>query len=308
MWVKSEEWMKAISITGCFIAALFIFGCQKNNAPTQPTITTSLSANEDAAESIASDVGEENGGMSDQASDVTTIASLTGFRDTVTLSADATTLDTVTVDTSYNPVAKTWTVAVTRSHRRVIGSSTYYSFITRTYDYQYLTSDGDTLKYWIGINNGKIDTARTLRVTIVNGSGYHKTNSISERLQSISGVWIVSLTNSDSVVISGSYSRTAIDTILTRSAKRTLTNTFTLTSLSLRFPRSAIRANFFQKMTGSISGTFQATVNFISGQGYSDKTISDTFSAVFNGDGTCTITINGNNYTSNVQLGELNLP
>lgn len=272
------------------IAALTLAGCDRNNA-TDPVSETDLSATQDAAESMASAVGEETGGLTDQMGDVLTIASDGGMDNL------GKTDGFQQVSRTFDPATGTWTLTLERE-RGIVGGVPY-AYIYRVYTYQFQDANGDPQMFYI--TNG--DTARTILFDIVEGEGRHKTRRVSQQLHNLAGSFVLTNTHQPLVTINGSYERAAADTITTRNAVRTLENSLEFTVTDLVGPRG-VRRDLAQAISGTISGTYEATITWTRGDAYRETTINRSFTIVL-GDGTATITIGGQSFVGDVESGEL---
>jgi hypothetical protein len=258
-----------------------------------------MNATEDAAESIASAIGAENGGAVDQLGDVIELAGTTGIRAQADylLGKYSDANAAAKIDTSYDPATGTWTLKLSRERGNPNGVP--YAQISRTYTYQFLNKNGQPQKYWkVGA-----DTAYSIKFNIVEGTGTHRTRHLSQQLKSLSGAFIATGVNTRIVTINGTYQRAAADTITTRNAVRTLDYTLSLTFTNVQGPVGA-RSELARKLTGTISGAFDAVVTFQRGESYSEKTINRTFTIEL-GDGNADINIRGLKFRGDLILGEL---
>ncbi|MEP7219123.1 MAG: hypothetical protein ABI876_09415 [Bacteroidota bacterium] len=282
-------------------SVMMMTGCQKDN----PVATdTSDIATEDAARSVAGAVGQDNGGVLDQASDVADLAGAQGISGAADLLVDkyGKLALATTVDTTYNPSTGTWTLNLSRTRGTVGG--TFYAAITRTYVFQFLNSSGQPQKYWRVIGTNGIDTASSIKFDITAGTGEHHAIGYSQKLSGVHGSWVVTGTNTDTITINGTYSRSAVDTITTRSAVRTLDHSISLAMANVRGPRSS-RGNMAAKTGGTITGAYSAVATFSRGSLYSDKTINRDFTITLGG-GNSTINIGGKVFTGVLSSGDLN--
>ncbi|MDB5032961.1 MAG: hypothetical protein JWQ98_202 [Chlorobi bacterium] len=282
-------------------SVMMMTGCQKDN----PVDTdTSSIATEDAARSVAGTVGQDNGGALDQASDVADLAGAQGLSGGADLLVDkyGKLALATTIDTTYDPSTGKWTLSLARTRGTVGG--TFYAAITRTYVFQFLNAGGQPQKYWRVIGTNGIDTARSIRFDITGGTGEHHAVGFSQKLNSVHGSWVVTGTNTDTITINGTYSRSAVDTITTRNAVRTLDHTINLALTNVTGPRSS-RGNMAARTGGTITGTYSAVATFSRGSLYSDKTINRDFTITLGG-GNSTINIGGKVFTGILSSGDLN--
>ncbi len=293
--MKHAFWMRMAATA---MAALVLAGCDKNDPVSSGDNSTM--ATEDAAESIASAVGSDNGGAMDQLADVVELASITGIQ-----GQEAGALgkagEAADIDTTYDPGTGMWTVIISRERGNPDGL--YYAAFSRTYTYQFLNKDGQPQKYWRVRNGAQIDTAYTIKFNIVEGTGTHHTPRLSQQLTDLSGAFTATGTNTPLLTINGTYSRSAVDTITTRNAVRTLDHTLSLNFIDIKIPRGS-RVNFSNQITGTITGNYTATATFTRGNLYTEKNINRDFTITL-GDGNARIKIRGFNYVGDLLRGEL---
>jgi hypothetical protein len=247
-------------------AVILATGCAKENT-TEPTQNSQVSANSDAAESIASAVGENTGGTIDQMGDLLSLASAEEYTG---LAKDVSDSGVESREVTYDPITGTWTVKLERERGTPGGS--HYALIERTYTYQYLSLAGQPQQHWI--TEG--DTARTILFNVIEAAGRHKTPRLSQALRSLDANLTATGCNTPLITINGSYSRAAVDTITTQKMVRTHDHELSLTMTDLQGPRGS-RLNFAEKLSGTISGSYHALVTFTRGDAYSEKEIDRDF-------------------------------
>lgn len=278
------------------LAALALVACQNDNPVSS---NDSLNATEDAAESIASAVGADNGGATDQLSDVIELAGASGLQKPaeVLLGKYSEPNTIASIDTSYDPVTGTWTLRLERERGNPNGIP--YAEISRTYTYQFLNKNGQPQKYWkVGA-----DTAYTIKFNIVEGTGTHRTRRLSQQLTGLSGSFTATGVNTRLVTINGTYFRSAVDTVTTRNAVRTLDHALNLTFTNVQGPRGS-RLELSRKISGTVSGTYTAKVTFQRGESYGETTINRSFTINLGG-GNANLNISGKNFEADLTSGEL---
>jgi hypothetical protein len=286
-------------LCGLPLAALLLLGCQKDNPVSADTGGTAL---DDAAATVATAIGADNGGAIDQIGDVVAIASAAGLQNEA-----GALLDSYASDSSYSTVSKTydslggwWTLTLNRHRTGMFG----YTELQRTYQYQFLNNAGNFQKYWLT----GADTAYAVHFKIISGTGELHTPRLDHHLLSLSGEWMVTGTNTPTVTVNtyngGIYTRTASDTMKTEAAVRTLNNSLSLTFLDVTGPRRN-RFHFATKSSGTITGTYHADITFTRGSLYSEKTIDKTFTITLGGDGTADLGCGGRRFHANLGLGTI---
>lgn len=278
------------------LAALALVACQNDNPVSS---NDSLNATEDAAESIASAVGADNGGAADQLSDVIELAGTSGLQKPaeVLLGKYSEPNTIASIDTSYDPVTGTWTLRLERARGNPNGIP--YAEISRTYTYQFLNKNGQPQKYW----KTGADTAYTIKFNIVEGTGTHRTRRLSQELTALSGSFTATGVNTRLVTINGTYFRSAVDTVTTRNAVRTLDHALNLTFTNVQGPRGS-RLELSRKISGTVSGTYTAKVTFQRGESYGETTINRSFTINLGG-GNANLNISGKNFEADLTSGEL---
>ncbi|MDD8017265.1 MAG: hypothetical protein PHP42_02710 [Bacteroidota bacterium] len=296
-------------LTIFILSGVVLFGCKKKDDPMTANSAATVSATEDAAESISGALGDDNGGTTNTMGTMFMLSSSAGISGTPSFGK----LENVsTVDTSYDAGTGWWTATVSYQNN----SSIYYSAtFNRVYRFRFLkdvNNAGSFQKYYRIWNGASFDTASAINFRVDSGSGSFKTLRLSHQLNSVSGAWTATGINSDTVTINSdagtSYIRKGIDTIVTRNAVRTSDHTLTLIFTNVKGPRFKIsptiaRANLSQAYSGTVSGTFNASITFLRGDRYTEKNVSRTFTVTFGG-GEGSITMDGKLFKCNMRTGE----
>ena len=274
--------------------SLFLTSCKKDD-PVQPTVDTQ--ASENTAESIAASFGAENGGTVDQVNDVLSLATIGGLKKANPQDGSLTRI----VDTSYNQSTGEWTLSFVRTNGNPTGL--LYAEISRNYTVKFLNKNGQPQKYFIVLNppNGP-DTAYSMQFKINGGTGIVRLPRLKHKLVSLSGNWTATGLNTTTITINGSNQRSAIDTITTLAWERILTNNFTVNMVNVVVQRGV--TPIYTRISGTLNGTYDATVQFQRGTSYSENTIHRAFSVSLI-DGTGTITISGQVYRALLATGEI---
>jgi hypothetical protein len=287
--------------TMLILTTLLLFGlfsgCQKDNPVNVSGGNTAL---DDAAASVANAIGMNNGGALDQIGDVITIASAAGMQNEegAILGKYASDSSYSSVTKTYDPVSGWWTLTLSRQRSGDFG----YAQMYREYQYQFLNSGGNFQQYWLT----GTDTAYSIHFKIVSGTGELHTLRLDHHLVSLSGEWMVTGTNTNTITVntynSVAYTRVGSDTITTENAVRTLNHTLTLSFIDVTGPRYS-RLQFGAKVSGTITGTYHAQITFTRGLLYSEKTIDKTFTITLGGDGYGDIHCGERRFHANIGLG-----
>lgn len=254
------------------LAALVWTGCEKSTDPVDEA-----ALDEDVATAVAGAVGEDGGGAADQINDAGSLATPSGLPSSARLGDVGYAVDGAgAIDTSYDAATGWWTAKVTRN--RMSGGGVYVSFVYREYQYQFLNASGVAQRRYIVAG----DTARTINFKILRGLGYHRTPRRVHRLDSLSGTWVVTNAHRPTITITGStdtYFRHGIDTLETRAATRTHDNTLRITNLQVTRTRGIAPS-----VSGTISGTYAATITFLRGEVYRERSVTRDFTVTYTGD------------------------
>ncbi len=291
------------------LAATLITGCHKQEGPMQAQMDAT--ATDDVVASIAGAVGDGSGGGSNSIGDIITLAGPDGIAGLASgMSKEYGTMSTGLVDSTYDPATGWWTMTVT--HQLNTPSDQYYARMSRTYRIQYLKNNVPQ-RYWRVQNGSSVDTATVIKKILVSGTGEYKTPRVHHLLKSLSASFIATNANTNLVTVNSDvpYIQSGLDTITTANAVRTLDHTVTMTFTDVTGPRfranSTIftRRNLSNQTTGTISGTYKATVTVQRGTAYNEKTIDRTFTITLGGGvGMIGITGDGRGFRVNLMTGD----
>lgn len=282
------------------IAGIAVIGCQKDDNPIASSDSSILY--EDAAESISAALGDESGGAVDGYADVMTVAGGGSFSATFAKTGGT---ETVTAGIpTYDSTTGWWTVTIDRSRSNLLTSAS----IQRLYQYQF-QKNGVVQKFRIS----GTDTATTMKFKVVSGSGHFVGPRVKHYLTMVKGGWTVADLNKDTVTLNSDtiYVRSGIDTIVTRNMTRTFNHTLNITKMTdVRGPRFRLnrdnftswRNNFYKAVSGTVEGTFKATITFQRGDSYAERSIDKTFVVTLGG-GDGNITIGGDGRKFGCDLG-----
>lgn len=278
-------------------------GCKKN--ATDPIVDANTT--EDAAESVANSLGEDNGGVADQMGDIADLSGSLGIQPEAAVLAEKYGISTTAGDTvykNYDAGTQTWTLFVSRSKVNFLGL--YRSGFTRTYNYQFINKNNVPQQRYIT----GTDTAYTIKFKVLDGSGYAFTRRMNHRLLSLTSDWVVTGANTSTVTINGTSTRIGADTLTTHNFVRSLNYTLDLAFVNVTGPRaprvgSGIGMARSPRMTGgTITGTYTASVGVLRGDAYTERNFTKTFTITFDGSGG-NINLNGRMFKVDLLYGEL---
>ena len=288
-----------LGLLGSFI----ISGCQKET-PTESQLSSAV-ATEDAAQSISSSLSVNSGGAIEQIADMVNISSSAGLSNDASTMTVGGKLNNATITRTYDSTNGWWNATVTRERSNISG--TIHSTYTRVYKYQYINANGAFQKNYITVNGATSDTAVTINHEIFSGTGYAVTPRIDHKLLSLTGKWIVTNANSDTVTFnslsSNPYSRSSSDTVTTWNGMRTLNSSLVLNFTDVKGARGS-GLNWRSKASGKITGTYHAIVSVLKGQTYTEKTIDRAFDITIGGTNPI-INVNGKRFSMEPIYGEI---
>ncbi len=284
--------MKQIQkISTMLLLTVIVFtGCKKDNDLVSSSSSSMLY--DDAAESISTAMGDESGGALESFADVLSVAGGGSLSTTLAKSSgDEMVAAGIPV---YDSLNGWWTVSIDRSKYGIQASG----FMKRVYQYQF---SKNSVFQKLRINSA--DTATTVKFKIIDGSGYFSNLRVKHYLTKLRGGWTVNDLNKDTVTLNSDtvYVRAGVDTIITRNMIRTFDHTLRITKMTdvrgLRFRLNRDnftiwRNNFSKAISGTVEGTFYASITFRKGDLYKERTISKTFTITL-GAGAGSLTING---------------
>jgi len=270
--MKASAVVFALAI-GLMVSALVI-GCKSSTEPgmgSNEPASMVASNSEATADMTATALGNQTGGMQMAMGDSYDLA-LTGQVNGIDSKGNAIASNNV----SYDSTTGWHTIIVTRNI--TWGNSTITSDFQ--YQYQYLNTGGQFVKTWhkdsVNVMNFKFagvrDRERGTRVDIDDTA---------------SGNWtITGLANfSANPIVSGSYSRSGADTLLTQSNNlRALSHSFQHTFTNDTLVRLLANNDKFFFLKGTGSSTFHAADN-------KGNVIDRTVAITYNGDGTATLDV-----------------
>lgn len=300
---------KIIAAAGAAMVLLvFGSGCRKNS--TEPAASeTAATSTQDAAQSIANAVGEDNGGVTDQMGDAVDATGSSGVAANAGSASTendgllkGTAAEGDTVIKTFNATDTSWTIYVSRSRTGLFGRQAGF---TRTYYVKFYDSNGVALQRYITANPA--DTSSTILFSVLTGTGHVITRFVSTHLLSISSNFTITNANTSVVTVNGTFTRTGTDTVKTFSGVRVLNYTLTGTLTNVmrpRIPRYVQAAGIPRATAGTITGTYTATVTVLSGSSYTERSFTKTFTISFGTDGTGTMSVGGSKFSCDLQVGE----
>jgi len=275
---------------GVFLTtALFIAGCKKNDS--NPLNNSAAVSDDvaDVADGVSDALASNNGGAMDQVNDVFEFAGGVGVG-SGTLSK--TSGDTMIAGAVYDGATMSWTKTIVK---RDSLSPLNFGYWTRDYWLQF-RANGQPQKF----RNTNGVAADSIKHKLQSGTGYFRTPRLVHYLLSIGSDWTASNTNTGTVTINGTYSRSGIDTIKVAARKgRILRDTLSLTFENVKGPRAA-RFSRSENTSGTIEGTYTATVTTSAG---ATHTFTKTFTIVLGG-GNATFLIDGSRYVADLATGD----
>ncbi len=281
---------RRITLLSAVLLVFFLAGCDATDANEADT-----GASADVARSVATLVSEETGGLLDQAGDVFELATAGDIDAQAAKLADANQI--AGVEKSYDDATGTWTISVDRFFESPDGLR--QAQMTKLYEVQFLNVDGVPQQFFVTDE----DTAHTIAFTIVEGSGSLQTPHLTAERTGITGAWVATGVNTDVVTVNGTYSRSGAHTLTTENAERTLDYDLAVEVVDLVGPKGS-RRDLTQKLSGTITGTYDAFATFTRGDLYREREIARNVRIEID-NGTLTITVNGEPFTGSAGTGTL---
>ncbi|MFO7659587.1 MAG: hypothetical protein R6V77_01630 [Candidatus Cloacimonadaceae bacterium] len=284
---------KTYQITFClilsFVFMIVLFACAEKESE-------SLTPDRDVGETIASTLGIQPGGVFDQISDLKDFLVYDTTRVGKTF-AENHSSKYVTINKTYDNSMGLWNITI----EKVRGSSDEVPFahIERRYTLQYRNTEGYAQKYYVT----GLDTARIVMFKLMQAEGQFKTRRIHHMLDSLDFNWSVTEAHKPQVLLNGYYYKAGMDTISGWSRVRTSDHTAALTISNLVIPRTT-QYNFYQGITGIITGSLDTVVNFVSGTPYDETSIHRDVQIMI-GSGRGDITIGTKHFQADLYTGEL---
>lgn len=270
------------------LTTLFLLtGCGEDD-PVSPR-ATGPTADQDAAEVVATELGADSGGLTDQMADLA--AAVEGLDTAKSLPREGFAM------ADYDAVTGTWTITIERE--RGVPDGVPYAAISRVYTLRFLDADGQPQPYRIAAG----DTARTVEFAIVSGTGEHRTRRLDQQLDELSGSFVVTDVHTDLLTVNGTYHRAASNVLEGRDFLRTHASVLDLTVTDAVVPLGSAR-DLSEAISGTLTGVYTAEITVQRGDAYAERSVERAFTVVF-GDGQADISINGSGFIGNVGSGEL---
>ncbi|HTY38514.1 MAG TPA: hypothetical protein VMH23_15455 [Bacteroidota bacterium] len=268
-------------------------GCAKssgNPITSNDQNISSSAVTSDVADAVSDALASNNGGALDQVNDIFELSAGLGIGAGSSLGKIES--DSTVVNRSYDSTAMAWSLFV---YKEKSALPLYFGTWTRSYWYQFI-ANGQPQKFRV-TNNVAADN---IHHKLLAGTGYYFTPRLVHHLRSISSDWTASNTNTDSVTINGTYSRSGVDTILAAARKGTvLDHSLTLTFVNVRGPRG-LRLPRSERTSGTIEGVYTAT---ITAPGKDPVTVTKTFTVTL-GSGSASFSIDGTRFLSDLATGD----
>jgi hypothetical protein len=249
---------------------------------------TDLTVDQDVAESVSALLAEDTGGLLEQAGDAFALAST---EDLATSAKNGT-----FIERSYDEATGTWTISVTREGGNPAGTRSMS--LSRVYELRFLNASGEPQKYYV--TEG--DTATSMTLTIVEGSGVFETPRVKAVRNDLSGAFVATGIDTDELTLNGTYDRSGTHELVTPGITRTLTYEMSLEVVDLVGPRGS-RLNLSEKVSGTLIGHFVGSLTIQRGDVLEQHDI-DREVLVEIVDGEMTITINGVPYDFDPASGD----
>lgn len=297
--VQSARGVIRSAVMVLFLSAI-LPGCGSDDSTStgndQDPVDFSPNVDDDVATIMAASLAADNGGAADQLVDLASLILGEGFRATGLVTADG----GGTEQLIYNAGNGTWHWTFAREYSAANGL--YIARVERTYEWRYLKKSGQPQVAYV--HNG--DTAYTIELDILSGSGRHEMPLLTQTLLSLSGGLVATGTNTNNITLDGWWSRSALDTIRTRSAVRAVHHACSLSIVDMHCQRGAADG-LWHNLTGTIAGNLSATISFIEGDAYAEDAVSRDL-AIDIDSGMAAISVGDSTWTCELRHGVIQLP
>lgn len=271
--------MNTFRTTLSLLSLLFLLvatGCDSNNVQDDNT----LSVTADVAESVSMLLAEDTGGLTDQLADAFTLAT-TGDLTSAGKSQDP-------IQKTYDATTGTWTITFTREFDNPTGTRS--GSIHRVYEVQFLDANGNPQQFFITEGS----KASSIHFVIVEGSGTFETPRLTGERTNIAGDWLLTGTDTDTITINGTYSRSGGHTLTTAEATRTLDYDVTFEMQDLAGPKDS-KLDLAEKISGTLTGVYEGNATFTRGDAYREQDFSGTVIITIE-NGEATIDVEGDRF------------
>jgi|GEM_PF-3771979 len=269
---------------------LFAVGCDSSgsNATSEQDTFTS----EEVASSVSSLVAEDTGGILDQMNDVRSFAAVGSMTSAAKISGQ-------TVSRTYDETTGTWTVTI--DHDRSDSTGTRNFSIHKVYEVQFLDVDGLPQRRYVVEG----DTARSMSLHIVEGTGTLETPMITASRNVIGGDLVASGINTDTITLNGTYSREGNHSFSGENVTRSVDYTLDLSVTDLVGPRGS-RFSVSQKTSGTLTGHYAGTVTIQRGDTQVVREVSHDISITIS-DGQMSVGVDGAQFGEDPSSGSARL-
>lgn len=289
--MKQRFFLSVCMIMLIISSFFFLMACSEEKSEQK------LVPDRDVAETLAGAISYNTGGAIDQISDLCEFLDVNDTTKVEQVILKNFSPKSVSINRTYDSLNGFWTINVEKI--RGDSLSAPFAHILRKYTLQFLNVNNIPQRNYVTA----ADTARTVLFSIKRGYGKHLTRRISQQLDSLSGAWTVTNAHLPEVTINGTYYRAATDTIRGFNRLRNSDHQLELNFNNIVAPRG-VHPNIYQAVSGSLSGTFDAVITFISGTAYNETVIHRDFNVIF-GDGNGSIILGSKHYWANLYSGEL---
>ena len=278
-------------IAALLAAGAMLTGCSDDDPVSPVQISESeVDATLDAAESVATDVAEDNGGLMDQVSDLVGYAT----------AADPGAKEFVPgeeIESIYDPATGQWTITIERE--RGEPDDLFYALFLRVYRLRYLNAEGVPQQFLV--TDG--DTARTMEFGILEGAGEHHTPRLDQSLTGLAGDLVATGLNTDLIVINGTYSRSAVNTLTTMPFIRTAEHSLEMSLLDVTAPAD-YHGDLSLAVSGVIAGTSVVDITTDGRRGTFSRHVESAFTMDL-ADGSGRFLLGGRSFRALLNVGDL---
>jgi hypothetical protein len=248
----------------------------------------------DVAESVASDLARDSGGLIDQMGDLLEMAIGATFEESMRVQGGGL-LWAAIQSAEFDEAKGDWTLAIDRE--RGAPTDAFYARAERVYKVTFANADGSPQKYFD--TDGVL--ASRIHLSVSSGTGAHHCPDRAHTLTEVTGSFLATGTDTPDITVNGTYHRRGVSTIDSVDGEIVVTRQLDLTVTDLVGRRGA-DPYLAQTVTGTLSGDLRAEIETAAG---GEPRLVDRSIEVTLGGGEAIITSGTASYTGDLQAGEI---
>lgn len=248
----------------------------------------------DAAETVASDVARESGGVIDEVADLLEMATGAAFDDPLRTQGPGHLWASLRSAT-YDEELGRWRLSLEREHGAP--GDDVYAHGEREIEVTFLTAGETPQKYFD--TDGVL--ADRIRLVVSNGTGEHRCPGRTHGLSEVTGMLLATDVATPVITVNGTLHRRGVSTIVTADASLTVTRALDVTLTDVTGRRGA-DPFVAQNVSGTLTGTLRADI--VSTEGVAPRVVDRTVDVSLD-EGDAVISSGGAEFTGDLQIGEI---